>query len=61
MSISKARKDAGYTQMQVAKYLGITDSAVNQWESGKTKPRTSILVKLSELYGCPIEKLLKED
>lgn len=61
MSIATARKKAGLTQMQVAKALNITDSAVNQWEAGKTLPKGARLKELSDILGCTVDELLKED
>ena len=61
MSIKEARERAGLTQAQVGKKLGITDSAVNQWEAGKAFPNTKRLIALAELYGCTIEDLIRKD
>ena len=61
MSFASCRKKAGLTQMQVAKKLKITDSAVCQWESGDTMPTAKRLVELAKLYKCTVDKLLKED
>lgn len=61
MGLVTERKKAGFTQMRVAKELGITDSAVNQWEKGKTFPKTKLLQKLARLYGCTVDDLLKEE
>lgn len=32
--IRKKRRECGYTQEQVAAYLGVSAPAVNKWESG---------------------------
>lgn len=61
MSFKEQRKRAGLTQMEVAKRLGVTDSAVNQWETGKTTPNTKRLSELARLYNCTIDELLKEE
>ena len=61
MSFKEQRKKAGLTQMEVAKQLGVTDSAVNQWETGKTTPNTKRLSELARLYNCTIDELLKEE
>ena len=61
MSFKEQRKRAGLTQMEVAKQLGVTDSAVNQWEIGKTLPNTKRLGELAKLYGCTVDELLKEE
>lgn len=60
-SFAKARKHAGYSQAQVAESLNVTVPTVSHWENGQSKPTASRLVALAELYGCSIDKLLKED
>lgn len=61
MGLISERKKAGLTQQQVADELGISDSAVNQWEKGKSFPRTEFLPKLAKLYGCTVDELLNAD
>lgn len=61
MSFYKARKAAGLTQIQAAQLLGVTDATISQWENGETKPKTSRLAKVAEVYGCTIDELLRED
>lgn len=36
--IKKYRKEAGFTQEEMAKRLGVTTPAVNKWENGNSKP-----------------------
>ena len=59
MSFKKAREKCGLTQQEVATRLGIDQSAVCLWETGKTKPRSSQLLKIAELYNCTVEELLR--
>lgn len=61
MSFYNARKAAGLTQIQAAKLLGVTDATISQWENGETKPKTSRLAKVAQVYGCTIDELLKEE
>lgn len=61
MSFKEQRKRAGLTQMEVAKQLGVTDAAVNQWETGKTMPSAKRLADVAKLYNCTIDELLKEE
>lgn len=61
MGLVTARKNAGLTQADVAERLGITDSAVAQWETGRTFPKTALLPKLAALYKCTIDELLKKE
>lgn len=44
------------TQKEVAELLGVTQSAVSQFEKAIV-PRTSTLEKLAEIYDCRIEQL----
>lgn len=59
--MKKAREKVGFTQREVAEKLQIDQSSVSLWETGKTAPRASVLVKLSKLYCCTVDDLLKQD
>lgn len=61
MSFSAAREKAGMTQNEVAKALGVNQSAVSFWESGRNQPRGKQMVKLAKLYGVTVDELLRED
>lgn len=53
------RKAAGYTQQQVADFLGYkTHRAIVAWENGNWLPRVDTAVRLAELYGCDVGDLL---
>ena len=60
MSFSSAREKVGLTQKEVAENLGVDQSAVSFWETGKTMPRAAMLVKLSDLYCCSVDELLSQ-
>lgn len=51
--IKKARKAAGLTQKQLADSLGVSESFVSQYESGKREPKYQTLVKLAAALGLP--------
>jgi transcriptional regulator with XRE-family HTH domain len=50
-NLKAAREKSALSQQDVAKRLGISKSAVSQWESGTTRPSPENLVGLAELYG----------
>ncbi len=54
------RLAAGLTQQFVALSLGVKAPSVNNWESGKSKPKTERLKALAELYGVTVDELLNE-
>ena len=43
--LSKLRRDAGYTQEQLAELLGVSRQSVSKWESDIAYPETDKLVK----------------
>lgn len=57
--IYEKRKQAGLSQSQVARLIGVSDKAVSKWENGRAKPTTDTLRKLSELFAVPIDELLR--
>lgn len=58
----RCRREANLTQEKAAALLGLkTSSTISMWETGKNLPGTRMLIKVSELYGCSIEDLLRED
>lgn len=60
MNVMRERRLRGAipTQREVAKILGVQESAVSKWERGISKPRADKLPVLAKLYGCTIEELL---
>ncbi|MDE7264899.1 MAG: helix-turn-helix domain-containing protein, partial [Clostridia bacterium] len=53
------RKDAGYTQQDVAEKLNISDRTLSSWETGRTEPDLSFLAALAELYGVTADEILR--
>lgn len=54
------RKTNNYTQEQLADILGVSRQAISKWESDLTYPETDKLIRMSELYGCSLDYLLKD-
>ena len=59
--LSMLRKQNNYTQEQLAELLGVSRQAISRWESDIAFPETEKLIKISRLYGCTVDYLLKED
>lgn len=65
--ISERRKEAGFTQRELAERLGVTDKAVSKWETGKSMPDNSIILELCSELKIDVnellsgEKILKEN
>ena len=52
------RESRGYSQNQLADYLGIERSSYTRYETGETEPSLFALNKLSILYGVSADFLL---
>ena len=62
LKLMRSRK--GMTQEEVAEQVGVSRQAVAKWEKGDTLPDVESCVKLADLYGVPLDMLirgLKED
>lgn len=56
--IAEKRKENGFTQMQLAESLGITDRAISKWERGKAMPDYSIILDLCAKLKINVNDLL---
>ncbi|EGC69595.1 DNA-binding helix-turn-helix protein [Enterococcus casseliflavus ATCC 12755] len=65
MTIGEALKNHRVTQQmsqeEVAKKILVTRTSISNWETGKTVPDSLNLLKLSTLYGCSVDELLKKE
>lgn len=65
MTIGEALKNHRVTQQmsqeEVAKKIFVTRTSISNWETGKTVPDSLNLLKLSTLYGCSVDELLKKE
>jgi len=60
-NIKRFRVEKDMTQEQLAEALGVTRSAVTQWESGWSQPRMGKLEQLAELFNVPKSALIDDD
>lgn len=56
--IQRVREQAGLTQSELAKKLGITRSSVSAWEQGISVPSTQYIVELANLFSVSTDFLL---
>lgn len=59
--LQELRKKKGYSQEELACRIGISRQTVGKWECGQAMPEVSGLNALSDLYGIPIDRIVKED
>lgn len=56
--IYQLRKEKGFTQVQLANQLHVSDKAVSKWERGLGCPDVSLLADLAGILDVDLEKLL---
>lgn len=56
--IKTLREQAGLTQAEVARRLGISRAGVNAWEMGLSVPSTPYVVELTKQFGVSTDYLL---
>ena len=61
ISIRQKRTEAKMTQAELAKELGVYQSAITQWENGVTSPRLDKLQAMATLFKCSIDELVRKD
>ena len=62
-ALRQIRLRAGLSQEQAAWRMGVTASAVRQWETGKKRPKPQSQRKIAQAYGlepAELERLLEE-
>lgn len=56
--LKKARKDAGYTQNEVAKHINVSRSTLSNYEIGRIEPSLNTLALLADFYCVSVDWLL---
>ena len=59
MQIKTLRKRAGLTQTQLAEEIGTVRTAIANWESGRSNPKTTELPNLASALKCSIGELFE--
>lgn len=60
-NIRLMRETCGYTQENVASFLGVKRSAYSNYETGERELPLSCMEKLADLYGCDAYVMYEED
>lgn len=60
-NLKHLRTKSGKTQTGLASELGKSYTAIGNWEQGLAEPSVELLVKISRIYGIPIDDLILKD
>lgn len=58
LTLAAARVNKGLTQIEAAKLLGISPSAIASYENGRTSPTVVKLEKMAKVYEVEKENLV---
>lgn len=57
--LCEKRKELGYTQLDIANQMQVTDKAVSKWERDLSYPDINSLPKLAEILHVSVEELMQ--
>lgn len=58
ITLKAARVNAGFTQKEAAKRLGISRGTLASYEAYRTKPDIETAKKIAALYGLPVDGII---
>ena len=53
--LRELRKEAGLSQDQLAKKVGLTHTAIGLWEQGKRVPNLDAVILLAKFFGVSLD------
>lgn len=59
--LKELRQAKGLSQMQLARELNLSQSAVAKWELGKTEPTASAIIKVAKYFNETTDFMLGMD
>lgn len=59
--LSELRTKQGWSQQQLAEYLGVSRQTINAIEKQRYDPSLPLAFKISKLFGLSIEAIFKDE
>ena len=60
-NLSELRAKQGWSQQQLAEYLGVSRQTINGIEKERYDPSLPLAFKISKLFGLSIEAIFKDE
>lgn len=51
LTLKAMRVNQGYSQFELCKKLGVSQTTISSWEQGKTKPNSKNIYELAKIYS----------
>lgn len=58
IKLKELREEADFSQKMLANKIGVSQSTVGMWESGKREPNFEMVSKLADFFNCSTDYLL---
>ena len=58
ITLEAARVNAGYSQKEAARLIGVSNCTLLRWEKGISMPKANQIAKLCDLYKVPYDMLI---
>jgi transcriptional regulator with XRE-family HTH domain len=59
--LTKLRKRNNITQIELANLMNVKQYVISSWETGRSEPNISQIIKLSDIFKIPTDYLLDRD
>lgn len=60
-NLCRLQAQRGETNYRLAKELGVTQTSIQNWRTGETKPLAVYLERLAAHFGCTVEELTADN
>lgn len=61
LRIREIRKKCGLTMKELAERVGVSESAISQYETGRRQPDYETLLKIADYFGVSVDYLLGKE
>jgi len=61
LNIIELRKNAGYSQLELAQKLNYSDKAISKWERAESIPDIVVLKQIADIFGVSLDYLITDD
>ena len=51
-------RTSGYTQVELARKLGVTQALISKWVTGRGTPKTVTISKIAEVFGVSVDEVI---
>ena len=58
--LKSIRKQKGFSQVEFAGRMGVSQNTISQWENGSRIPNVISLKKMAQILGCSADILLED-